>query len=455
MPVSADDPSLPEALVKTITHFAPGLFPALVDVPDPRDPTRITYPIEEEILVGILAFMVQVQSQRNIKYKLHTPAFIANLLTILRLAFPKSKAIVPYPDERLLVGGTLTYLLKQLDWQIFHELRLLIIRSLLRSRCLEAFRLFGRYKIAIDGTRVWVFGTTRHCAHCLTQTPKGGETIYYHAVLEAKLVVGGMAFSIATAFMENEGEEVDKQDCERKALDRLAQQLKLDFPQLPIVLLLDGLFACERVFKVCDDNGWDYLITFKEGSMPAVFAEYEALLKQAPGQRSLVWLTVQCRQTYRWANDIDCNGRKIHVLECVEETLDKQGVVQERTRFVHISSFRIDEKKVNALSQGGRDRWKIENQGFNTQKTGGYELEHAYSEHNGAMKCFYLLLQIAHIFNQLLQKGSLLRERIRQDMGSLTVFLQMMWAVFTQVLLDGRRLEAILARRIQIRFDTG
>jgi hypothetical protein len=44
-----------------------------------------------------------------------------------------------------------------------------------------------------------------------------------HHVLEAKLVVGNMVFSIGTEFIENENEEVTKQDCELKAFHRLAK----------------------------------------------------------------------------------------------------------------------------------------------------------------------------------------------------------------------------------------
>ncbi|UZH06099.1 hypothetical protein [Heyndrickxia coagulans] len=47
-----------------------------------------------------------------------------------------------------------------------------------------------------------------------------------HHVLEAKLVVGDMVFSIASEFIENESENVSKQDCELKAFDRLAKKIK-------------------------------------------------------------------------------------------------------------------------------------------------------------------------------------------------------------------------------------
>ena len=64
-------------------------------------------------------------------------------------------------------------------------------------------------------------------------------------------------------------------------------------------------------------------------------------------------------------------------------------------------------------------------------------------------------MQLGHIFNQLMAKGSLLRERIQEEMGSLKVFAQKMWAVLTEVLIDPVRLGQVLAQRIQIRFDTG
>ena len=44
------------------------------------------------------------------------------------------------------------------------------------------------------------------------------------------------------------------------------------------------------------------------------------------------------------------------------------------------------------------------------QKNGGYALEHAYMTHPTASKVFYLLLQMAHLIAQLIEKGSLFRQ---------------------------------------------
>jgi hypothetical protein len=71
--------------------------------------------------------------------------------------------------------------------------------------------------------------------------------------------------------------------------------------------------------------------------------------------------------------------------------------------------MRVNKTTVQDVAWGaGRARWVEENQGFNVQKTSEMNLEHAYSEgeHFGA---YYLLLQVAHVLVQLLEKGSLLR----------------------------------------------
>lgn len=436
--------TLPETLFKTIDHFVPGFWAALAEVKDPRDPTRIAYPLQEELMVAVLMFMVKLGARRGIKYKFGGRAFVANIKALAQEFYPG--VLLP---ETMFHGDTLNYVLKRVSTLEIAGLRTLAIWSLLRKRCLEHFRLQGQYyPVAIDGTGALVF-RSKHCDHCLRKT-SNGKTIYYHPVLEAKLALeNGLALSVGTEFIENERQDVEKQDCELKAFYRLVKTLKSDFPQTQLCLLLDGLFACAPVLKICRDNRWAYIITLKEGRLPATCQDYEALLKLTP-ENTRVDSRENCRQTYRWINDVDCGGQTVNVFECAEET-DK-GI----TRFVWVTSFRIDTENVAELAvRGGRKRWNIENEGFNVQKNGGYGLEHAFSENNVAQKNFYLLMQIGHIFNQLMEKGSLLRECIRATMGSLAVFSQKMWAALTETVIDAARLRAILGTRIQIRFEAG
>ena len=63
---------------------------------------------------------------------------------------------------------------------------------------------------------------------------------------------------------------------------------------------------------------------------------------------------------------------------------------------------------VEEAAQAGRDRWRIENEGFNTQKTSALNLEHVDSTEPEKLKSYYLVWQIAPIIIQLLERGSLL-----------------------------------------------
>lgn len=68
-------------------------------------------------------------------------------------------------------------------------------------------------------------------------------------------------------------------------------------------------------------------------------------------------------------------------------------------------SKKIDKGKQEEIVKTGRERWKIENEGFNVQKHHGYFIEHVFSRNYNAMKNHYLLAQIAHMIRQLMEKG--------------------------------------------------
>jgi hypothetical protein len=79
----------------------------------------------------------------------------------------------------------------------------------------------------------------------------------------------------------------------------------------------------------------------------------------------------------------------------------------EQTNFVYITNIKQTFENVLKTADGGRLRWKIENQGFNTQKNHGSELEHKFSSVSyTAMQNYYQLLQIAHMINQFVEKST-------------------------------------------------
>jgi hypothetical protein len=358
-------------------------------------------------------------------------------------------------------GDTVNALYARLNPAEVQEVVSRMVATLIRKKVLYRDRLLEHYfTIAIDGTGRLTF-PERHCAHCLTQT-HNGKTTYYHPVLEAKLVTAtGLVFSVMTEFIENPGENPTKQDCELKAFYRLADQLKRRFPRLPICLLLDGLFAGGPTFALCEQYQWKYLVVLTEEDLPSVHQELELLMPLAPENHLTVYTGVQSKtkQVFRWMNDIsyrDSEKREhsLSVMECLE-TRPKRNGERKTTRFKWLTNLKVKTNNIRILTnQGGRLRWKIENEGFNVQKNGGYALEHAYSRDPNAAKVFYFMLQIAHTLAQLTEHGSLFRKAFPAGVGSAKNIAFRLLEAWRNLRLRTGQLEQLLSARVQIRLDT-
>lgn len=137
------------------------------------------------------------------------------------------------------------------------------------------------------------------------------------------------------------------------------------------------------------------------------------------------------------------------MLECLE-TRDA-----ETNRWVWLSSLRLNAQNSPQIANAGRrQRWKIENQGFNIQKNGGYNLEHAYSEGPQGMKNSYILLQLGHLLGQLLEHGSLIKPILFKCYGSLRDFTQELLEHLRHRGTTVSEYRALLATAYQIRLDS-
>jgi len=440
--------SLLKVLVSTVSHFFGGFGSIFGGLTDPRDPNRITYPLYALAFAGVWMYLCRLGSRRQIAHQFRNNGpSSANIQTLLGVAdFPH--------------GDTVNNAYSRLAVEEVQECMTTLSERLIRNKVLYPYRLLDRYfVVAIDGSGILTF-SKRHCEHCLTRT-YAGKTLYYHHVLEAKLVTSnGFCFSLMSEFIENPGENPTKQDCEIKAFYRLAERLKARFPRLPICLSLDGLFAGGPTFALCERYHWKYVIVLTEQDLPSVNREFEALLPLCPENRLLFHTGPKGEivQQYRWVDPIfytDSNKQDhtVSVLECVESKPDRGGMIK-TTRFKWVTNHTLTSKNVIPLAnQGGRIRWKIENEGFNVQKNGGFELEHAYSKDETAGKVFYYLLQIACILAQLIEKGSLLRDAFPKGVGSAKNLAFRLLEAWRNFCLTPLALEEILTTRFQIRFD--
>lgn len=355
---------------------------------DPRHQSYVDYRIEEIIYPVIMKNVCNLQSMRAMTESFNTNEIIRNMGMILN-----NDELEELPHY-----VTVNDCLKKMKSEEFEKIRTKMIKGLIRRKSFYEGRLSGKYwPVVVDATHICTF-KKRHCKHCLTKTTTNEETgekktIYYHNVLEAKIVFADdMVLSIGTEFVENEKENVSKQDCEINAFKRLALKLKKAYKRLPICILGDSLYAAESIFKICEDFNWRYIIRFKEKKIPTISSEFE-LLKDMEEDNKY--------EGMKWVNDISYNDRKVHVMEY--KTVEKEV----KKEFCWITDMKIlSKKQAKEIVKTGRNRWKIENEGFNIQKNHRYDITHANSLNYTAMKNHYLLIQIADILIQLYEKGS-------------------------------------------------
>jgi len=429
-----------EALFATIHHFFGNVSNLFKNVQDPRIENKTEYPLSCLGFTGILMFLFHLGARRQIKYMLKDNSFSEEKFNTI---FNVNE--VPH-------GDTLNDTFSISNPNDYQEIICKMVEKLIRKKVLSSTRLLGKhYTIAVDGTGIMTF-KDRHCPHCLKRKINKDTTIYYHPVLEAKLVTpNGFAFSIMSEFIENSEENISKQDCELNAFYRLANKLKQRFPRLPISLCLDGLFAGGPTFKLCESFGWKFMIVLTDKDLPSVNTEFEGLSK-LHSENKLSISSKNVKQNYRWINEIyykDCkkNEHDINVIECIETKKNKS------TKFKWVTNFNVSDKNIVTIAnRGGRIRWKIENEGFNVQKNGGTKLEHAYSNNEYASKIFYYLLQISHIISQLLSKGSLLNNLAK--FGSVKNMCFKLLEAWRNVCFPDNLFKSIANKKFQIRFDS-
>lgn len=379
-----------------MNHFFHSLREWILEMDDPRNQGYIKYTQADLGYMAILKNVCGQHSMREMEENFNKETCID---TLRILSGHQTLEEMPHYD-------TLNYYLERLSPESLSELRRKMVTGLIRGKQFNRNRLLGKYwRVILDGTGLFCF-KEKHCENCLCterRTDDGKkEKLYYHKVLEAKIVLGdSIVISLGTEFIENEKEDVEKQDCETNAAKRLMERIKKDYPRLPICIQGDALYATEPMMKLCREKyHWAYIFTQKDTRQKLLDEGFEWIksggIKKASG-------LCEEKGTGCYANHVEeVAGKKesMNVFEYEYEKKDKKGK-KYRVRFRWISSLELTGKNLEEMIYAGRGRWKIENEGFNNQKNGIYRIEHLNSRNSNAMKNHYLLTQISDILMQL------------------------------------------------------
>jgi hypothetical protein len=418
--------NLAGVLSRTVSHYFPQFNQWLRQLTDIRNQDLITYQRQTIIWAALLALLTKREARMQIGRQMREGNFCLNLK---ELCGQDNLEAMPH-------GDTVEYGLTRLIEEELEMVQVKMMASLLRGRVLERERLLGKYyTVAVDGCHIHSFDY-QHCEQCLSQEDKvTGQKRWFHTKLMASLVTpSGLCLPMACEWIENEA-NYNKQDCEIRAFYRLVKRLRILYPKLPMCLLLDALYAGQPTFDHAKEARMEWIVVFKEGSMLTLYPWVMSIKKQCAKDNIITDIQeeeIEDRQrrsheqrlkrgrpkhkkrlrvtetTYTWMSGIDePSGKRslFNVVTCKEQV---DGVKTCDYAWLVSNGLNLSEDNVKALAQRGRCRWKIENEGINIQKNGGYCLEHLYSRDKVSMKIWCALIDIAHLINQLIEQGSLI-----------------------------------------------
>jgi len=321
-----------------------------------------------------------------------------------------------------------------------------IFGQLQRGKALESMLfLDDYYLLALDGTE-YFSSKTIHCASCLQKTHRNGSITYSHQMLGAALIHPDQRTVIPLMpepIVKQDG--TAKKDCERNAAKRFITKLRQDHPHLKFIVTEDSLSSNAPHIETLHAHGLHYILGVKEGDHAYLFAQRQAA-EQAGSMTSYERhdRAAGVVHRFRFVNDVALNTShrdvRVNFLEYWEVSAHK---VQ---HFSWVTDLRVSPRNVYHLMRGGRARWKIENETFNTLKNQGYNFEHNYGHGMQNLSVvFATVMMLAFLVDQTQQLCCALFQAVWAKLGSKRLLWERMRALFYDYRLDSMRalLEAL------------
>jgi hypothetical protein len=312
-----------------------------------------------------------------------------------------------------------------------------VFGALQRGKALEEMVFVeGHYLLALDGTG-YFSSQQIHCASCLETHHRNGTVTYRHQMLGAALIHPDRREVIPLMLepiIKQDGTE--KTDCERNAAKRFMVKLRQDHPHLKVIVTEDSLSSNAPHIEMLQDHHLHYILGVKEGDHAYLF-EQVAAAEQAG---RVTYYDRDAPKTdlhhrFRFASDMPLNESKadlrVNFLECWEWN---QDTVQ---HFSWVTDLRVNKGTGYQLMRGGRARWRIENETFNTLKNQGYHFEHNFGHgYQHLSVVFAVLMMLAFLVDQVQQLCCPLFQAAWAKWGSKRLLWEKMRALFYDYALD-------------------
>jgi hypothetical protein len=348
------------------------------------------------VMAGAAVFSMKLPSLLKYDISRRSDLIFANLKNLFHIQNPPSDTCV---RERLdeLEPAQIRGVFKRLFAQV------------IEGKALEPYDFYRGHKLMLIDATGHFYSDDVHCKNCCVKNHKDGTVSYYHQMLAAVIAHPDMKRVIPLApepITKQDG--TSKNDCEHNAAKRLLMDFRREHPHLKTIVSEDSLYSTGPHVKLLQELDIRFIIGAKPGNLGTLFdwvknldREYEEFT-DAKGKH----------HRFAWINKVPLNDThfdtKVNLLEYWET--DKKGKIQ---HFSWITDLELNKKNVAQVMRGGRARWRIENETFNTLKNQGYEFEHNFGHGEKNLCTIFAMLmllaffidQVSELCNQLFQKA--------------------------------------------------
>ena len=308
-----------------------------------------------------------------------------------------------------------------------------IFSLLQRGKVLEDYKFLGEYYlVACDGTGMFSSETV-HCENCCEKHHKDGRTTYYHQMLGAVVVHPDQkeVFPLCPEPI-SKPDGSTKNDCEQNAMKRFLQDFQREHPRLQVIFTEDALSAKGPYLKRIKEIGAHFLVNVNPTGNPSLFEWLKGIMLQ----RKTISTKAETIEL-GFYNGVPINDSnhdlQVNFIDCVVR--NKKGKVS--GHFSWVTDILVTLDNVHQLSRGGRARWNIENETFNTLKNQGYQFEHNFGHgYKHLSHVFGLLMFLAFLIDQSQQRCCGLFRSALEHMRRKRYFWERLRFVFVEFYVD-------------------
>ena len=393
------DKDLVRELYSIINKYLPNLLNMFDNLTDIRNKSYITYKMKTICVTRLFGLLCGLTSMTDISSdKFNSDSCIKNLSIICNQNLEE----LPYWE-------TIQDVFININTDELRNIQKYIVKALIRSKMFDKYRFNGCFQLLFDGT-----GLSNHDYNlndnCLIRKHRDGKISYYKYVLECKLVVSNIVISLDSEFIENEKMLTDKQkqDCETNAFKRMIKRIKKNYPKYKFIITGDALYATSPIINLCKKYNWHYIFNLKPDRLKEINESFEG---------NIIYKNDTSHKNYFLSTNIKYMNITLSAFKYIETKNNKTTI------FRYISDLNIKDSNIKEIVSMGRKRWKIENQGFYTQKHRTFNISHLNSRNDNAMKNHYFFIQFAHTIRQLLEQGNLLTKSLKLKIKEVSRFL--------------------------------